>query len=564
MKDLFRWLDGHPEAYWIGAYMTIAITAVWVVHSFTQRGRGIDPFKHGAITGFILLAVILAWRWPFTLATSELNPDEGQLIAGAITLAEDPVFWRSVDGTTSGPLNFQVLLPTHWLGIPQDFFNARLTGLLLIWSALWAGFGLLQSAYGPALGLLGSMPALAFFATASSRDFIHYSSEHVSLALVMISAWLLWTAQQGRSPGHGPSRGRWLAAGLFLGLLPWAKLQSAPLAVALAGWGTWLALRQAELPLHTRWRTVARLAGAALAPSIVYLSVTLIFGQGEHFYRGYIENNVIYASSDFTLLAALEKLYEASLYIGDYPAFAIGPALTLAAFAIALAARLQRPDPLFYAGATMTAAAAIAVLAPRHGFQHYLLFTILPLSWWSAAALNGLFTAVDSSQKRVVLGLAFALVSVGLPVAVRSKYAPSFMHGQFLESWRNPYSEPSRLIRLHRQPGDRLALWGWNNQLYVETQLPQATRESHSTRQIWESSQRDSYYRPRYMEDLRRNTPAFFVDAVGPDSFFFSDRLESAHETFDELRDHLAAHYVLIEDFGPLRVYFRRDRLPRG
>ena len=49
---------------------------------------------------------LLAWRWPFLLQASEYNPDESQLLAGALTLTRDPVFWRSVDGTTSGPLNF--------------------------------------------------------------------------------------------------------------------------------------------------------------------------------------------------------------------------------------------------------------------------------------------------------------------------------------------------------------------------------------------------------------------------------------------------------------------------
>lgn len=564
MKELFHWLDTHPESYWVGAYTATALAALWAAYGFTSRGREIAAFRHGLITSMVLLMVIVAWRWPFTLATGELNPDEGQLIAGALTLTEDPVFWRSVDGTTSGPLNFQALLPTHWLGIPQDFFNARLTGLLLIWGGLWAAYRLLRSEYGPALGLLGCTPGLAFFATASDRDFIHYSSEHVSLALVMISAWLLWTAVKGRPAGQSPALGRWLGAGVVMGLLPWAKLQSAPFAAALAGWGTWLALRQVDLPRRRRWGDVARLAGAALLPTIAYLGCTLLFGQGVHFYRGYIENNLIYASSDFTLLAALEKLYTASLYLGGYPAFLVGPLATLGALAITSVARPRRVDTLFVAGALMTGAAIIAVLAPRHGFQHYLLFTVLPLTWWSAAALNALFATVDSRSKRLVLGLAFAFVAVGLPVAVRSKYSPSFMYGQFLESWRNPYGEPAKLIRHHRQTGDRLAIWGWNNQLYVETQLPQATRESHSTRQIWESSQRDSYYRPRYMEDLRQNAPAFFVDAVGPDSFFFSDREESAHETFPELRAHLAAHYVLIEDFGALRVYFRRDRAPGG
>ncbi len=49
---------------------------------------------------------MLAFRWPVVWTPHQLNPDESQLIAGAITLRHDPVFWRSVDGSTAGPFGF--------------------------------------------------------------------------------------------------------------------------------------------------------------------------------------------------------------------------------------------------------------------------------------------------------------------------------------------------------------------------------------------------------------------------------------------------------------------------
>ncbi len=562
LKELFRWLDAHPGSFWALATFATALAGIWIFWGFTRHGTSMGSRWHAAITGLVLLTTLLAWRWPPLLGVRELNPDEGQFIAGAITLGADPVFWRSVDGTTSGPLNFYVLLPTHWLGIPQDFFNARLTGLLLIWGTLWAGYALFRRAYGNAIGLVAVVPGLAFFSGTIDPDFIHYTSEHLSLCLMMVSGWLLWKARGDTRTGHGFPRVSWVLAGIFMGMLPWAKLQSSLIAAALALFGTVLAFTRTDLPWAQRLREVAVLAAASLSITATFLGMILFTGQWEHFYRGYLENNLIYASSTFTIPEAIEKFSRAARLTGGYPVFLAGPIFILGLGTLACAAKPGRPHPLAWSGAFLTLTSIITVLAPRQGFQHYLLYMVPPLMWWSAAVLAGLHASLPDARRRITLVLAFILVGGGLSISLRSSYSPSYMYGHFLESWRNPHREANRLIRQHRQPGDRIAVWGWDNQVYVETQLPQATRESHSTRQLWDSPQRDSYYRPRYLADLAANSPAFFVDAVGPDAFHFNDREESGHETFEELRLYIAEHYTLIDDSGPLRVYLRKDRVP--
>jgi hypothetical protein len=274
-----------------------------------------------------------------------------------------------------------------------------------------------------------------------------------------------------------------------------------------------------------------------------------------------VENNLIYASSPFTIPEAIEKFSHSARLTWGYPAFLAGPLFILGLGTLAFAAKPGRPHLLTWSGALLTLASIVTVLAPRQGFQHYLLYTVPFLMWWSAAVLAGLHARLPDSRRRSTLILAFILIGGGLSIALRSSYSPSYMYGHFLESWLNPHREANRLIRQHRQPGDRIAVWGWDNQVYVETQLPQATRESHSTRQLWDSPQRDSYYRPRYLADLATNSPAFFVDAVGPEAFHFSDREESGHETFEDLRLYIAEHYTMIGDFEPLRVYLRKDRV---
>src|SRR5688500_1496949 len=127
LKVLFGWLDAHPWIYWaILAVPTSALIAI-VVATFWDDRTDREPERFDLRFLLIAIACLFAWRWPFLLESREFNPDESQLIAGAMTLTFDPVFWRSVDGTTSGPLNFYALLPMHAIGLPLDYFTARLT-----------------------------------------------------------------------------------------------------------------------------------------------------------------------------------------------------------------------------------------------------------------------------------------------------------------------------------------------------------------------------------------------------------------------------------------------------
>ena len=97
--------------------MLLLAWSAWLFHTQEITSRA----KHRAVVSALLVfAVLLAWRWPFLLSADEYNPDESQLIAGALTLPLDPVPWRGVDGFTSGPLNFYPLLIPHLVGLPLD------------------------------------------------------------------------------------------------------------------------------------------------------------------------------------------------------------------------------------------------------------------------------------------------------------------------------------------------------------------------------------------------------------------------------------------------------------
>ena len=155
------------------------------------------------------------------------------------------------------------------------------------------------------------------------------------------------------------------------------------------------------------------------------------------------------------------------------------------------------------------------------------------------AALQSLGFRNDGRPNLRIFLAGFVLVTMGLQVGLRLQQPLPDMFGRFSLSWQQPRSELAEVVRMLKEPNDTLAVWGWAPDLYVQTGLPQASREAHTERQLEESPQRDSYYRPRFMKELEESHPAFIIDAVGPWSVNYFVREYSGHETFPDLSMYL-------------------------
>src|SRR5262249_33545906 len=131
------------------------------------------------------------WRAPIIAYGVELNVDESQMLAQAHKYLFDWMPWRSVDGTTSGPLNSYVLLWAHLVGLPFTYWVGRVTGGLLIFFTISCSELILQHTASPRYSLLGVHPLLTFYMLAWGSDFVHFSSEHLPVALLAAGAALI-------------------------------------------------------------------------------------------------------------------------------------------------------------------------------------------------------------------------------------------------------------------------------------------------------------------------------------------------------------------------------------
>ena len=584
MRAAFNWLDAHPGFYWITAIASTLVLVGWLMLQLRAAAREKSIRFGTPVFAGLLLLFLVAWRWPYFFAASEYNPDESQFIAGAMALAHDPVFWRSVDGVTSGPLDFYALLPLHWLGLPLDYFGARVTALLLTWLTLLFVQRAFRTYAASAVAQLAVLPGAVFFAAASAADFVHYSSELAPLALLALAVGLI-----ERRP---------LAAAFLAGCFPWAKLQAAPLAVAVVGWQLWQVWKNRPAGV-VPWRRWSALVGLAATPSLIGLVLVTATGQFNHFFKRFFLQNVAYVQGGMPFGKVLDEMQRFAGESGHfYPWLAasvvlfallciiylrqraetppqlwrdlsqharerglivgwIAAGLLLLLGAGTIYVRKQRKLPaLFWLGAALTAAAVLCIVAPSRSSLHYLFFLTIPLTLWSGTLLCDLWAA--GGPRLLLAGL--ALICALVPLNTRLRQPLPDMSGHFSEHWRQPYTSLGQVLRHWHVPGARMALWGWMSSAYVESGLPQATQDTVSQWCILDVPQRD-YYRETFLSDMKRNQPEVFLDAVGPGAPFFYIRATQAHEIYPELAEYVHQHYRLVVDLKNARIYVRNDFL---
>src|SRR5437868_763306 len=146
----------------------------WSVRTAGSADKEYTPDWMGWL---VMFGILVCFRWQLIWWPYELHMDESQLIAGALTLRHDPVFWRSVDGNTAGPFDFYPLMGAGFVAPPYGYALARIMACALVAGTL--------AAVGEALGLLSRravarcavLPLLAFEAFTTNRNFVHYSTE---------------------------------------------------------------------------------------------------------------------------------------------------------------------------------------------------------------------------------------------------------------------------------------------------------------------------------------------------------------------------------------------------
>ena len=557
LLDVFLWLDGSVARYWTVAWSLFVLWFVSALVPYEARQRW-RRWNHPAVFAGLMLLILVAFRWPGIGQNFELvNPDESQLLAGALTLLHHGHYWGVVDCGSAGPLDMIPLVLPRLLGLPLDYTTARSVGLLLLWGSCVFAWLTVRPIAGDRLARLVIMPMACCLAFTHYSDFVQYSSEQAPIFFSALAVWLALGAFS--ATGTVISRVRLALAGGVLSLLPLAKLQTAPFTVLVGACALVWIFQQAGSPWRSRFADAGCLAGGAVF-SLGLMGLAVARGGGfADFYQTYWLPNLNYAQArDYPWAEFGDRLVSLVRLVWGFDYFIV-PALVLVAIGLAGWPRLPRPArrPVVF-GALLFLAGFFVVAAPGRAFQHYLQFLIHPTSLFIGLLFAGLAGGTSATLGRSLWLAIVLLLGVGPQVYYRSHDGNPF-HGHLREARANAVGAVARHILLYARPGDTMTVWAWMPTFHVQTQLPQGTRDAHAERQI-SANLLQAYFRQRYFSELEKNRPAIFVDAVGEKNFGYHNRGVNTHESIPWLGEFIGTNYVFAADIETSRVYVRKDR----
>ncbi len=549
------WLDT-PARY--GTVAWLALAATLGLACLPPGSRGERPWRGSLVFSLAVLLTLAAFRWPSWFSPDPLNPDESQIIAGAITLKEHWLHWKYVDGGTHGPVSEYLLVIASWLGAPLNHATARIMATLLQAISLIAVWRALRPLTTERVARLAVLPGLAFWSFISWHDFLHYGTELPGIALASLATWAVM------KPLVSPAEARtaWLRlflGGFALGLIPLTKPQLIPVGASLAlivivvlGINS----RRSQPPVFGR--ALRWFLGGALTPFLLLVIYLLTFGLTAQFWRAYVISAVAYSS------AGHHPFNEMPSWFFHFSATAFGFAWFFwgaLAFAL-LFTRSDCPASVRWArnlGWVWLGVAMFCVLRPSREVAHYLHILVIPLTMLCGLVLAGAGAApAQNKWTRAWPGLALVVLTL-LPQAHFRTIAGNGYVGSLADHLARPRSAAAEFIHQRQQAGDSLAMWGWEPELFVETGLVQGTREAVTT-YLLSNWPLQSFYIDRYQRDLLTRRPAWFVDAVGPGAFIYEDRAASGHETIATIRDIVARDYEFAADIDSKRIYRLKSR----
>ena len=107
-------------------------------------------------------------------------------------------------------------------------------------------------------------------------------------------------------------------------------------------------------------------------------------------------------------------------------------------------------------------------------------------------------------------------------------------------------------------PDGEIVVWGWNAQTYLGSGRTPATRDTNMANFFPPvAPEVTTYYRQRFLDDLRRHPAEMFIDANGPHGTCCG--FDHKFEEVPEIASYIEANYVHVKDEYAERFFIRRD-----
>jgi hypothetical protein len=498
---------------------------------------------------FLISVFILLMRIP-SLLLDEQNIDESLWIAGSSAFFQSPRLWTSFDTTTSGPLVMLPLILIKLTGMELNYTSARLGGILFcIIPAILCSYYTFRILLEEKISRILALILAAFFAFANMPYDVAYNGEHeiivfTSMAILFHTKLLMGNKRQALL----------FIYGVIIGCLPFTKLQATPL-------GIFLGLSMLVFLMRSKVRPFSYLlffAGTVL-PFLIILLWILLAGEFKDFWIPYIVNNLSYGQGEtgpgsswlyFRYFVYLLRTLPDSRF---YFTTILGFAFLLGAILFFLKKIRERHIFLLISAAGLLLSSYYAIVKTSFFYPHYFLIAIIPAVFFLSIIVWISNDAFHQSPAYKILMVIFSFLFIAI-----------FSIDGLNRLANNPEPAKAALqktpaaqtIGKYKKGNERMAIWGWNAALYVQTGMNPGTRYGDCYHQLKKSGLQE-YYLNTYLKDLQKNKPAIFVDAITPDAYEFNSS-EYKHQNFSVISNYVKANYKKAEEVDGIEIFIRK------
>lgn len=539
--------DNSPTLYWIGGIFLFTSTALLSITPSLPQQR----FKNDGIVwiAFLLQLLLLVYlRLPIIVFNEALNPDENLFIVGAMTLAESPIYWESVDGCTSGPFNFYIITVfCEIFNQPYDYISARIVGIILLIKSFFFSFLALRTIFNASIALLSLFPAIAFMGLTRHWDFVNFSSEHLPMFLLSVMLYLFVSIYKSNLP---IKKTQVFIFGLMAGSVTFTKLQAIPIAFSLTLIGYWL-LYQKQRNFDLQKNAIILTIGG-LIPIVVLVLIGYQYNFLDKIWVFYIENNLAYGKESHALIHSIYVSF--SDPINFFIRVILALSILLMIYNVVFKRQLK-PTMLWSLMTVFILSTITSVYKTGFMFHHYLLFLISPVVFLFAFFLRDV---AEYTKNYVVI-----VLSILATIYTLAQTSTILFSNYFISSDKPQrplsISETGHQILKYSRPNESLVVWGDAGRLYLETKRTQGIRWSNSHWGMYSDSLQKNFQK-EFILELKEKPFPVFVDAH-PTKNTFMTRDKLGYETNKELKEYIDSKYQLIGEFDEQRVFINKERL---
>jgi hypothetical protein len=480
---------------------------------FTSPSHFID-----AITIFFIAFCLVQGRWLSIVYPLPLNPDEVSFAANTFRITDYGYNWDATDGITSGPLNSAILLWPHIFALDVTLSSTRLTACVLLFLISTLVYFSIRISGKKWLAIRFLIPLIAFYSLTRHPDFLHYSSELLPTFLLVLANFIVLNLSSQKCKHHVL---KLMLTGLFIGLVPFSKLQALPIAAFIGTYALFLALKSRR---EARLINILSLSFGLLLPVLFILCPLYLKGHFQDFWQSYIMLAIEYTTDPISI-SGIYQMINCDFILRRISYILIALWLIAIAYA-AFVGEMRSNFKLLISANTIYLAILLLVVfwtiaKPGRLYTHYLMFFPPFFVVFLGVSLGQIY---QFNSKQIAPALDYIFLTFLLVIGI------GFYKGEFKVPLSN-YETVLKQKFLIKNPellswlpssNKRLLIWGWMPQWYLWTNYTPATRETNTEWQIANTSL-TSYYRSRFIKDFKKSNPDVLIDAVAGKSFGFNN-----------------------------------------